>query len=291
MPSLRDIRRKISSVKKTQQITRAMQMVSAAKLQRTQDRLLTSRPYGDKLAEVIGDLALRANPEKHPLLQRREGPNTLIVVVTADRGLCGAFNSNVLRTALVLMGQHPEWNSTLIVVGRKGRDFFRRRPRYVVKSQHVDVFGRQVSFGIAEEIARELIEAYTAPTEAVDRVLLVGNTFVSALRQQPMTYTMLPIPLPPTQPEELVLDYLYEPSVDGLLGELLPRYAEVLVFRALLETAAAEHAARMTAMRAATENAGELIGQLTLFYNKTRQAAITKEILEVVSGAEALKGA
>ncbi|HXH13889.1 MAG TPA: ATP synthase F1 subunit gamma [Alphaproteobacteria bacterium] len=291
MPSLRDIRRKISSVKKTQQITRAMQMVSAAKLQRAQDRLLTSRPYSNKLAEVISDLALRANPERHPLLQRRDGPNTLIVVVTADRGLCGAFNSNALRTATTLIGQHPEWHSTLIVVGRKGRDFFRRRPQYAVKSQYVDIFGRQVSFGVAEEIAKELIAAYTAPTDAVDQVLLVGNTFVSALRQQPTTQPLLPIPLPPTQPGEVVFDYLYEPSVDGLLGELLPRYVEVLIFRALLETAAAEHAARMTAMRAATDNAGELIRQLTLFYNKTRQAAITKEILEVVSGAEALKSA
>jgi F-type H+-transporting ATPase subunit gamma len=159
-----------------------------------------------------------------------------------------------------------------------------------VQSQYVDVFGRQVSFGVAEEIAKEVITAYTA-ADGVDHVVLVGNTFVSALRQQPMTYTLLPIPLPPTPPGEVVFDYLYEPSVDGLLGELLPRYVEVLVFRALLETAAAEHAARMTAMRAATENAGELIRQLTLFYNKTRQAAITKEILEVVSGAEALKSA
>jgi F-type H+-transporting ATPase subunit gamma len=290
MPSLRDIRRKISSVKKTQQITRAMQMVSAAKLQRAQDRLFTSRPYANKLAEVIGDLALRANPERHPLLQRRDGPKTLIVVVTADRGLCGAFNSNALRTAALLVGQHPERQSTVIAVGRRGRDFFRRRPQYTVQSQYVDVFGRQVSFGVAEEIAKEVITAYTA-ADGVDHVVLVGNTFVSALRQQPMTYTLLPIPLPPTPPGEVVFDYLYEPSVDGLLGELLPRYVEVLVFRALLETAAAEHAARMTAMRAATENAGELIRQLTLFYNKTRQAAITKEILEVVSGAEALKSA
>jgi F-type H+-transporting ATPase subunit gamma len=268
-----------------------MQMVSAAKLQRAQDRLLTSRPYGNKLAEVIHSLALRANPEKHPLLQRREGPRTLIVAVTADRGLCGAFNSNALRAATVLIGQHPEWASTLIVVGRKGRDFFRRRPQYAVNNWYVDVFGRQVSFGVAEEIAKEVIEAYAAPNDPVDRVLLVGNTYVSALRQQPITYTLLPIPSPPIQPDEVVFDYLYEPSVDGLLAELLPRYVEVVIFRALLETAAAEHAARMTAMRAATDNAGELIGQLTLFYNKTRQAAITKEILEVVSGAEALKGA
>jgi F-type H+-transporting ATPase subunit gamma len=291
MPSLRDIRRKISSVKKTQQITRAMQMVSAAKLQRAQDRLLTSRPYSTKLAEVIGDLALRADPQKHPLLQRREGSDTLILVVTTDRGLCGAFNSNVLRAVTSLLAQHPEWKTSLVVVGRKGRDFFRRRPQFQVKSQHVDVFGRQVSFGVAQDLAKELIEAYTAPAEMVDRVVLVGNTFASALRQQTVTYTMLPIPLPPSPPDAVIFDYIYEPSVDGILGELLPRYAEVLIFRALLETAAAEHAARMTAMAAATDNASELIHQLTLFYNKTRQAAITKEILEVVSGAEALKSA
>ena len=291
MPSLRDIRRKISSVKKTQQITRAMQMVSAAKLQRAQDQLLRSRPYSDKLASVVSDLALRASSQPYPLLQRREGPNTLVLVVTTDRGLCGAFNSNVLRTAIGLLGQHPEWQASFTVVGRKGRDFFRRRPQFQVRSEHVDVFGRQVSFGVAEDIARELIEAYTAPAEAIARVVLVGNTFVSALRQQPVTSTLLPIPLPPSQPEEVVFDYIYEPSVDGILRELLPRYVEVLVFRALLETAAAEHAARMTAMAAATDNAGELIRQLTLFYNKTRQAAITKEILEVVSGAEALKSA
>jgi F-type H+-transporting ATPase subunit gamma len=291
MPSLRDIRRKISSVKKTQQITRAMQMVSAAKLQRAQDRLLTSRPYSTKLAEVIGDLALRADPQKHPLLQRREDSNTLILVVTTDRGLCGAFNSNVLRAVTSLLAQHPERMTSLVVVGRKGRDFFRRRPQFQVKSQQVDVFGRQVSFGVAQDLARELIEAYTASAEMVDRVVLVGNTFASAMRQQTVTYTLLPIPLPPSPPDAVLFDYIYEPSVDGILRELLPRYVEVLIFRALLETAAAEHAARMTAMAAATENAGELIHQLTLFYNKTRQAAITKEILEVVSGAEALKSA
>jgi F-type H+-transporting ATPase subunit gamma len=291
MPSLRDIRRKISSVKKTQQITRAMQMVSAAKLQRAQDRLLTSRPYSSKLAEVIGDLASRADPQRHPLLQRREGPDTLAVVITTDRGLCGAFNSNALRAAISLMAQHSEWKTSVVVVGRKGRDFFRRRPQFQVKSQHVDVFGRQVSFGVAQDIAKELTEAYTAPDTPVDRVVLVGNTFVSALRQQPVTYTLLPIPLPPIPSDAVLFDYLYEPSVNGILRELLPRYVEVLVYRALLETAAAEHAARMTAMAAATNNAGELIRQLTLFYNKTRQAAITKEILEVVSGAEALKSA
>jgi F-type H+-transporting ATPase subunit gamma len=291
MASLRDIRRKIASVKKTQQITRAMQMVSAAKLQRAQDRLLTSRPYSNKLAEVIGSLALRANPERHPLLQRREGPNTLLLVITTDRGLCGAFNSNVLRMAIGLLAQHPEWKTSIIVVGRKGRDFFRRRPQFQVKSQHVDVFGRQVSFGVAQDLAQELSEAYTAPAEMVDRVIMIGNTFASALRQQAVSYTLLPIPLPPSPPDAVLFDYIYEPSVDGILRELLPRYVEVLIFRALLETAAAEHAARMTAMAAATDNAGELIGQLTLFYNKTRQAAITKEILEVVSGAEALKSA
>lgn len=291
MPSLRDIRRKISSVKKTQQITRAMQMVSAAKLQRAQERLLTSRPYSDKLAEVIGDLALRADPQKHPLLQRRDGPKTLVLVITTDRGLCGAFNSNVVRTVSGLLTQHPEWQASLVVVGRKGRDFFRRRPQFQVKSQHVDVFGRQVSFGVAQDLARELIEAYTAPAEMVDRVVLVDNTFASALRQQTVTQTLLPIPLPPSPPDAVLFDYIYEPSVDGILRELLPRYVEILIYRALLETAAAEHAARMTAMAAATDNAGELIRQLTLFYNKTRQAAITTEILEVVSGAEALKSA
>jgi F-type H+-transporting ATPase subunit gamma len=264
-------------------------MVSAAKLQRAQDRLLTSRPYSSKLAEVIGDLALRADPQRHPLLQRREGPDTLALVVTSDRGLCGAFNSNAIRAATSLMTRHPEWQTSLVVVGRKGRDFFRRRPQFQMKSQHVDVFGRQVSFGVAQDIAKELIEAYTAPANAVDRVQLVGNTFVSALHQRAVTYTLLPIPLPPSPPDAVIFDYLYEPSVDGILRELLPRYVEVLVYRALLETAAAEHAARRTAMAAATDNAGELIRQHTLFYNKTRQAAITKELLEVVSGAEALK--
>jgi F-type H+-transporting ATPase subunit gamma len=268
-----------------------MQMVSAAKLQRAQERLLTSRPYSDKLAEVIGDLALRADPQKHPLLQRRDGPKTLGLVITTDRGLCGAFNSNVVRTVTSLLAQHPEWQASLVVVGRKGRDFFRRRPQFQVKSQHVDVFGRQVSFGVAQDLAKELIEAYTAPAEMVDRVVLVDNTFASALRQQTVTQTLLPIPLPPSPPDAVLFDYIYEPSVDGILRELLPRYVEILIYRALLETAAAEHAARMTAMAAATDNAGELIRQLSLFYNKTRQAAITKEILEVVSGAEALKSA
>jgi F-type H+-transporting ATPase subunit gamma len=197
----------------------------------------------------------------------------------------------VLRAAIGLLAQHPEWQASIVVVGRKGRDFFRRRPQFQVRSQHVDVFGRQVSFGVAQDLAKELIEAYTTASEMVDRVVLVGNTFASALRQQTVTQALLPIPLPPSQPDAVIFDYLYEPSVDGILRELLPRYVEILIFRALLETAAAEQAARMTAMAAATDNAGELIRQLTLFYNKTRQAAITKEILEVVSGAEALKSA
>jgi F-type H+-transporting ATPase subunit gamma len=240
---------------------------------------------------VISDLALRANPQRHPLLHRAEGANTLVLVITSDRGLCGAFNSNVLRTTTGLLAQHSEWQASLLVVGRRGRDFFRRRPQYRVKSHYVDVFGKQVSFGVAQDLAKELIEAYTPPADAVDQVVLIGNTFASALRQQTVTATLLPIPLPPSQPDAVLFDYIYEPSVDSILRELLPRYVEVLIFRALLETAAAEHAARMTAMAAATDNAGELIRQLTLFYNKTRQAAITKEILEVVSGAEALKSA
>ncbi|RMF85448.1 MAG: ATP synthase F1 subunit gamma [Nitrospinota bacterium] len=288
MPSLRDIRRRINSVKKTQQITRAMKMVSAAKLQRAQERVVAARPYANKMAEVLANLAVRAKPGVHPLLEDRGQARILLLVITADKGLCGAFNSNLTRAATQFVHEHRDSEVSLVVVGRKGRDFFRRRPEYRVRSTHVNLFQRTVAYETAAKLAREVTQVYL--DGETDRVFVLYNEFRSALQQRLTTRQLIPITPRPVAEGELVVDYLYEPSVDAILSALLPRYVEVQVFRALLESVASEHGARMTAMDSATSNAEEMIDRLTLTFNRTRQAAITKEIIEVVSGADALKG-
>ncbi len=288
MPSLRDIKRRINSVKKTQQITKAMKMVSAAKLQRAQDRIMAARPYANKMAEVLANLAVRAKPGIHPLLEDRGMEKILVLVVTADKGLCGAFNSNITRATTHFVREHRESQVSLLTIGRKARDFFRRRPEYTIKGQYVEIFQRTIGYNIAAEIAQTAIKSYI--DGEVSTVFVIYNEFRSALQQRVTTKQLIPIRPRPVREGELIVDYIYEPSVDAILGSLLPKYVEVQVFRALLESVASEHGARMTAMDSATSNAEEMIGRLTLTYNRTRQAAITKEIIEVVSGADALRG-
>ena len=283
MPALVDIRRRIRSVKNTQQITKAMKMVSAAKLRRAQEAMFAARPYARKMLEVLGSLAARALPDAHPLLQARDGRRALLVVITADKGLCGGFNANIIRAATRFLDERRGQDLQLELVGRKGRDFFKRRA-WTVRAEHVGVF-QALKYATAQAIARELREAYQAGR--VDAVFLVYNEFKSVIQQRVAVEQLLPIPrleLPQAQP---ALDYLYEPAPAAIFDALLPKHVEVQVWRALLESAAAEHGARMTAMDAATNNADDMIERLTLYMNKVRQAAITNEIIEVVSGAGA----
>jgi len=281
MPALVDIRRRIRSVKNTQQITKAMKMVSAAKLRRAQDAMFAARPYARKMMEVLSSMASRAEASAHPLLEPREGERILLVLVTADKGLCGGFNANIIRSAVrFLQDKWPE-AVELELLGRKGRDFFRRR-HYRVRSEQVGLF-QALRYPAAQSIARDLIKAFTA--REVDQVYLVYNEFKSVIQQRVIVERLLPIERKAIEPQEPSLDYLYEPGPGKIYEEMLPKHVEIQVWRALLESAAAEHGARMAAMDAATRNAGDMIDRLTLYMNKVRQAAITKEIIEVVSGA------
>jgi F-type H+-transporting ATPase subunit gamma len=289
MPSLIDLRRRIRSVKSTQQITKAMKMVASSRLRRAQDRVLGARPYARMAMELISSLATRVDPATHPLLAERDlskpGSTTMLIVVTADKGLCGAFNTNIVKEAGKFVTAVPGRQITLTLVGRKGRDFFKRRG-FPVSYERVNLFAH-LDFDHARGVAKTAIEEFTSGR--VDAVYIVYNEFKSILQQRLVVEQLLPIPRRaiPDRAEPPV-DYIYEPSAEELFDVLLPRYVETEVWQALLESAAAEHAARMTAMDAATRNAGEVIDSLTLYMNKVRQAAITREIIEVVSGAEAL---
>ncbi|PYM56392.1 MAG: ATP synthase F1 subunit gamma [Candidatus Rokuibacteriota bacterium] len=287
MATLQDIRRRIRSVQSTQKITRAMKFVAAAKLRRAQERIVEARPYAIKMAELVQVLGRGLGEDKHPLLARREAVRPLYVVVTADKGLCGAFNSNVIRRALDLLRGRPADAMALVAVGRKSRDFFRRRP-WPLRVERVGLLDR-LTFEQARELAQELIQAFLAAE--VDEVWLVFNEFRSVAVQKVVVERLLPIEPPSAEEagEGPGVEYLYEPDPATILGALLPRHVEVQVYRALLESAAGEHGARMTAMEAATKNADEMIGQLTMQYNKARQERITKELLDIVGGAEALR--
>lgn len=290
MPSLRDIRRRIASVKNTQQITNAMKMVSAAKLQRAQDRVMAARPYSEHLHQLIAQLDTRVQSRVHPLLTPREEGKTLLVVVTSDRGLCGGFNANVQRAAAELVRQRGGNAAVdVIAVGRKGRDFLTYR-RIDLRTAYTDMFVRQVAYEQARELAVQLLQAYEQ--EGYREVLVLYNRFRSAIQQQVTTLRLLPLSAHTTtegEPTE-AFDYLYEPSPVAVLDSLLRREIEVQLFQVFLESFAGEHGARMTAMDSATENASEMIASLTLTFNRARQAAITKELIEVVSGADALQG-
>jgi len=303
MPSLIDLRRRIRAVKNTQQITKAMKMVAASKLRRAQERIMNARPYAVQMQRVLGSVAARVDPSIHPLLTNREprpDAKTLLIVVTGDKGLCGSFNTNVIKAGATFLVERPN-QCTLGLVGRKGRDFFVRRG-FEVMFEQVNIF-LKLRYEDARAIGQAAVDAFLSGQ--VDRVMLVYNEFRSVMSQRVVVDQLLPIageemqggagdagggvaPVIPGSDPRAQIDYLYEPSPVEIFNQLLPRYIEVQVYRALLESNAAFFAAQMTAMDTATKNSAEMIGNLTLYMNKVRQAAITREIIEVVSGAEAL---
>ena len=284
MPSTIDIRRRIRSVKNTQQITKAMKMVAAAKLRRAQERMFAARPYAAGLRQVLASVSTRVDLSAHPLLQTREPErNVVVVVVTADRGLCGAFNANVIRAAQNFIREHSFEGVQLVTIGRKASDFFRRRTIPIRRQVFV---AQALSLDTAREIADDLIKDFISGD--IDGVYVVYNEFKSLIAQQVRADRLLPVAREfEGAPEQQSIDYLYEPGPEAILSDLLPKHIEFQLYRVLLESAAAEQGARMTAMEAATKNASDMINHLTLTYNRIRQAAITKEIIEIVSGASA----
>ncbi len=289
MPTLRDIKRRRTSIKSTQQITKAMKMVAASKLRRAQERIFEARPYANKMFSVLSSLAMRARGEEHSLLAKRRGQKIEMLVITTDRGLCGALNSNILKKAydFIREKKKDDYEVSISVIGRKGREFFRRR-NISLRKIWIGLSGK-VIYSNAQEIAMEIVKNYTE--ELFDEVSLVYNEFKSAMQQRVVIEKLLPIEPQEVEKEEEAYygEFLYEPSASEVLDTLLPKHIEVQIFRALLESEASEQGARMTAMDNATRNAKELIEKLTLQYNKARQAAITKELMEVVGGAEALR--
>jgi len=278
MPSLIDIRRRIRSVRSTQQITKAMKMVSAAKLRRAQDRVLAARPYAGLIRDLLSSVAARlpqSDEPLHALLERRPEKNLLLLLLTGDKGLAGAFNTNLIKASQAFLTQHAAAHVELELIGRKGRDYYRRRT-VPISGEHVHVFAK-VDYAVAKGIARKAIDRFVAGE--VDAVYLLYNEFKTVLSQKLLVDRILPLQAP--QAAAGAGDYLYEEPVEQLLATLLPRYVEVQVYHAMLESAAAEHAARMTAMDAATTNAGEMIEKLTLFMNRVRQASITREISQM----------
>src|SRR5215212_1125676 len=301
MPNLLDIRRRIKSVKNTQQITKAMKMLSAAKLKRAQDTVVAARPFASKMVEVLGELASRTDEDfHHPLLDARGDQRYLVVLITADKGLAGAFNTNLIKAAQAFMREHEGKDIEMLPVGRKGRDFFRRRNVPFI-DEYIGLTGKgRIEYSEAVEIARKVIKQFEEDTE-LDKVFLIYNEFKSVLQQRVVIEQLLPVSRTAVAPAEAtaaevdapqrpvnLTEYIYEQPPEELFSRLLPRLVETLIFRALLESVASEHGARMTAMDSASKNASELLDSLTLNMNRVRQAAITNEIIEVVSGAAAL---
>lgn len=284
MPNLRDVKNRIRSVKNTQQTTKAMKLVSASKLRRAQEAILTARPYATKLRDVLNHLAARCNRDLHPLCQDREGDKVLLVIVTADRGLCGAFNANIIKMATQIIEENRDCDISLFLAGKKGADYFKRRT-YKIQQQYLG-WTKDFNYAKAVEIGEMLGGLFMEKT--VDRIFLVYNEFKSVLRQEVIREQLLPI-LPEEVEDKFPVDYIYEPDEESILEDILKRYMTLQVYRAFLESSASEHGARMTAMDNASRNAKEMISKLNLFYNRTRQAYITKELIEVVNGAEALK--
>src|SRR5687767_2332576 len=287
MPSLIDLRRRIRAVKSTQQITKAMKMIAASRLKRAQERVVAARPFAQRMLRVLNSLVTRVDPESHPLL-RSQGTTSappLLIVITADRGLCGSFNSNVIKAAgQFIRTEAQDRQIALGLIGRKGREFFRRRG-FEVRYEQVGVFQR-LTFGLAAEVANMAIDEFVSGRAS--SVHLVYNEFKSVMSQRIVVERLLPIPKLEAEPQAgPVVDYLYEPEPEEIFRELLPRHVQAQIYRALLESNAAFFAAQMTAMDAATRNSSEMIDNLTLYMNKVRQAAITREIIEVVSGAAA----
>ncbi len=285
------MRRKIASVKSTQKITNTMKLVAAAKFRRAQMDILSLRPYAYRMHEMLSSLAVRAVEGVHPLLERRDEDKILLVVVTSDRGLCGAFNTNILRRMETFVAEKEREGKevVLLLIGRKARDYVeRRKDQYKVDKVYINLFLKRVRYEDAAMIADYLAEVYSS--KRFDAVYVLYNEFKSAIRQDVIVERLLPIEPMELKEKDVPVDFIYEPSRDELLKELLPLHVRTQIYRVFLESAASEHGARMTSMDNATKNAEEMIRKLTLEYNKARQASITKELLEIVAGAEALKG-
>lgn len=294
MANLKDIKRRIKSVQNTEQITKAMKMVSAAKLRRAEQEILAARPYADKMLEIISDLSSRTTPEKHRLLGKEAGTGKIeLILFTSDRGLCGGFNAMLIRTAERFMRKRSDEQISLNILGRRASDYFKRRSQAITSFRTHEA--KRDPYTIAAEIAHESIGHFLDEgEEGVDEVHIVYSRFKNVGTQIPVVQQLLPISTPDASDkganeEASGVEPLYEPSEDELLEDILPKYIEVQVFRALLEGVASEHAARMTAMDSASRNALEMISALTLVYNRARQASITKELLEIIGGSEALK--
>lgn len=290
MLGLKALRRRIASIKSTQQITRAMYMVSAARLKRAQDRALNARPFAEKLKEVVLHLHERAKAPYHPLMESRELKKAHILILSTEKGLCGSFNLNLFREIEAFVKAF-EGDVTFTIVGRKGWDYFRRRCPERIKRSYVEAF-KAFDFAVAKKLAQELMEDFLKGE--IDGVFVAYNFYRSPLSQPPRIERLLPVEVPQvevsfTQPMVFPVEYIYEPKPEELLSRLLPLYVETMIYRVLLEHVAGEHGARMTAMDNATKNAQELIEKLTLLYNKLRQAAITKEVTEIATTAEALR--
>lgn len=285
MAKTHDLKRRIRSIKNTMQVTKAMKMVSAARLRRAQERIIAARPFAVTTVKVLSSLAARANPELHPLLVQREVKKAELILVTSDRGLCGSFNANAIKAATVFLRQRRPDELNVMAIGRRGRDFVRRSGR-TITAEWLDIF-RNLEFATAQSIADDLIARYVKGE--IDAVYIAYNEFKSVVSQRPVVEQILPIPRAELMGTGDGEDYIYEPDAESLLEAILPAYVSIQVWRALLESAAAEHAARMTAMDSATKNATELTEALTLYMNRVRQASITTAIIEVVSGAAALE--
>ncbi|PKN12286.1 MAG: ATP synthase F1 subunit gamma [Deltaproteobacteria bacterium HGW-Deltaproteobacteria-4] len=288
MANLKTIKKRIVSVKNTRQITKAMKMVSAAKLRRAQDAVVAARPYAHKLQQVLGSLALREEAQAHPLLMERGKGRALVVLLTSDRGLCGGYNGNVSKAAerFIRANEQGFDNYDLMIIGKKGRDYLRHRAGMNIVKVYENVTGK-ITYATAQLIGEEVVSQYTA--ETYDAVFFIFNAFQSAMTQVVTINQLLPV-VPMTVEEDThVAEYLYEPGRSEVLAAILPKNVEVQIFRGLLESSASEHGARMSAMDSASKNASEMIGKLTLIYNRARQAAITKELMEIISGAESIK--
>lgn len=288
MPSLKDIKRRIKSVKNTQQITKAMKLVAASKLRKAQKAIQDARPYALKLRDVLNHISARCNPDLHALLDQRDGENILVLVVTADKGLCGGFNGNIIRRATKVIAENEDKNLSLIMAGKKGKDYFKHRP-HKITHEFID-WTRDFNYAKAQEIGDLLAELFIGKT--VDKIYMVYNEFKSVMQQEVIVEQLLPVvpeSLDAAKETDHVQEYIYEPDEESILDALLQRYMTVQVYRSFLESSASEQGARMTAMDSASKNAGDMINGLSLTYNKARQAYITKELIEIVNGAEALK--
>lgn len=285
MANVLDIRRRIRSVRNTQQITKAMKMVSAAKLRRAQEAVFNARPYASQILKVLKSLTTRSQGKLHPLLEQRKEVKLQVIVITTDKGLCGAFNTNILKKTEEFIDNNQDKSVSLFCVGRKGRDYFLKR-KTPIKQQMVSLFHR-VEYSHALQITEKLISQFVS--QEVDAIYLLYNEFKSVIQQRIVVERLLPIPKLEPSSHEALIDYIYEQPAEKILATLMPKHLGVQVYRALLESSAAEHGARMTAMDSATNNAVDMIESLTLTMNRARQAGITNEIIEVVSGAAALK--